>query len=384
MAKVHSLFFLSLLLTFSFSTLAEQPCSTQQFPNHKTFAACSDLQVLNSSIYWNYFPSNGTVDVAFRESLVSESRWVAWAINPSSKGMVGSQAFIAFSRTDGSMAVYSSPIRSYATHLEQGNLTFPVYNLSAIYKNKEITIFVTLGLSNNVTTVNHVWQEGPLVGDTPKMHSMLGPNLQSYGTLDFLSGKVEATGSHHSSVSTMKIAHGIINTISWSILMPFGAIVARNLKGLGPAWFYIHVSCQILGYFGGIAGLVTGLLLGTKSSGIQYKGHRCIGITLIILATVQVLVGCCLRPKPDHKYRLYWNLFHYFFGYITIVLGIVNIFKGFDILEPPKSWRYAYIGILTALVFLGAVWAIFTHWKNKKTSEASYKCRQEQTADEIV
>ncbi|KAK9949051.1 hypothetical protein M0R45_004597 [Rubus argutus] len=349
MAKVHSLFFLSLLLTFSFSTLAEQPCSTQQFPNHKTFAACSDLHVLNASIYWNYFPSNGTVDIAFRESLVSESRWVAWAINPSSKGMVGSQAFIAFSRTDGSMAVYSSPIKSYATHLEQGNLTFPVYNLSAIYKNREITIFVTLGLSNNVTTGHR-------------------------GSNRFTS----FFGVHHEN-SPWNYKHYRLG-----YTYAFGAIVARNLKGLGPAWFYIHVSCQILGYFGGIAGFVTGLLLGTKSSGIQYQGHRCIGITLIILATVQVLVGFCLRPKPDHKYRLYWNLFHYFFGYTTIVLGIVNIFKGFDILEPPKSWRYAYIGILTALVFLGAVWAIFTHWKNKKTSEASYKCRQEQTADEIV
>ncbi|PRQ48142.1 putative cytochrome b561/ferric reductase transmembrane [Rosa chinensis] len=157
-----------------------------------------------------------------------------------------------------------------------------------------------------------------------------------------------------------------MNTISWGILMPIGAIVARNFKGFGPAWFYIHVSCQILGSLGGIAGSVTGLMLGHKSSGIEYKGHKCIGITLMSLATVQVLAGFLLRPKPDHKYRRFWNLFHYALGYTAIVLGIVNIFKGFDILEPPKSWRYAYMGILAALVFLGVVGAAFTHWNKKK------------------
>ncbi|PRQ48141.1 putative DOMON domain-containing protein [Rosa chinensis] len=215
MAKiVPSLFLLSLLFTSSFSTLTAQTCSTltaqtcstHQFPNHKTFAACNDLPVLKySTIYWNYFPSNGTVDLAFRETLsifdLTDIRWAAWAINPSSKGMVGLQALVAFQRSDGTMAVYSSPIKSYDTHLEQGNLSFPVYTLSAVYENKEITIFATLGLPNNVTTVNQLLQQGPLHGNTPGMHSMSGPNLKSYGTLDFLSGKVEATDTHHSVVS---------------------------------------------------------------------------------------------------------------------------------------------------------------------------------------
>ncbi|PRQ52722.1 putative cytochrome b561 and DOMON domain-containing protein [Rosa chinensis] len=217
------------------------------------------------------------------------------------KGMVGSQALVAFQRSDGTMAVYSSPIKSYDTHLEQGNLSFLVYTLSAVYENDFFVIFATLGIPNNVTTVNQLWQQGPLHGNTPGMHSMSGPNLKSYGTLDFLSGKVVATGTHHSSVSTMKIAHGIMNTISWGILMPIGAIVAWNFKGFGPAWFYVHVSCQVLGSLGGIAGSVTGLMLGHKSSGIEYKGHKCIGITLMSLATVQVLARFLLWPKTGSQ-----------------------------------------------------------------------------------
>lgn len=62
-----------------------------------------------------------------------------------------------------------------------------------------------------------------------------------------------------------------------------------------------------------------------------------------------------LRPKPDHKYRLYWNIYHWSLGYSVIVLSIINIFEGFDILDPEKKWKRAYIGIL---IFLGAVAAL--------------------------
>ncbi|KAL6227420.1 hypothetical protein ACLB2K_001378 [Fragaria x ananassa] len=303
MAKiVRSLFFLSLVITSSFSPITAQACSTHQFPDHKTFAAC----------------------------------------NPSSKGMVGSQALVAFQRTDGIMAVYSSPIKSYGTRLEQGNLTFrleqgnltfPVYTLSAVQENKEITIFAILGLPNNVTTVNHLWQQGrkDLCMVTHQACTrMSGPYLKSYGTLDFLSGKVEATGTHHSLLSPMKIFHGTINTVSWGVLLPLGAILARNL---------VHVSCQSLGLLGVVAGWVTGHILGSKSPEIQYKGHKCTGLTLLIFVNLQVLVGV-LHPKLESKYRWLWNLFRYVVGYTTMILGIVNIFKGFDILEPPNWSKY--------------------------------------------
>lgn len=59
-----------------------------------------------------------------------------------------------------------------------------------------------------------------------------------------------------------------------------------------------------------------------------------------------------LRPKPDHKYRFYWNLYHWAMGYTVIILSIVNIFKGFDILDPAKKWKRAYIGVI---IFLGSV-----------------------------
>ncbi|XP_021808142.1 cytochrome b561 and DOMON domain-containing protein At5g47530-like [Prunus avium] len=348
MAFYKCLFFVSLIFSSVFVTMSQQACTPQAF-KQKTFAACHNLPILNSTIHWNYYPSKGTVDVAFVQAVVSDSRWVAWAINPTSTGMVGSQAIVAFQRTDGAISVYSSPIKSYGTRLEQGNLSFPLFDVSAVYKNNQIVIFATVGLPNNVSIVNHVWQQGPLSGNTPQMHSVSGPNVESFGALDFLSGKVETVRRGTSSVFRVKISHGIINTISWGILMPVGAIVARHFKAADPAWFHVHRACQMLGYFGGVAGFATGLWLGHKSSGVEYKGHRCMGITLISLAALQVLVALSLRPNKTDKKRVFWNWFHYLVGYGTIILGIVNILKGFDMLQPGKWWKFSYlitIGVL--------------------------------------
>lgn len=68
-----------------------------------------------------------------------------------------------------------------------------------------------------------------------------------------------------------------------------------------------------------------------------------------------------LRPKKDHKYRLYWNIYHHSVGYLVILLSIINIFTGLDILSPAKKWRHAYIAILVVLV-ANAAWLEAYTW----------------------
>lgn len=59
-----------------------------------------------------------------------------------------------------------------------------------------------------------------------------------------------------------------------------------------------------------------------------------------------------LRPKKDHKYRFYWNVYHHSIGYTIIILGIINIFKGMSILSVDQKWKTAYI---IAICILGAI-----------------------------
>ncbi|KAF9590743.1 hypothetical protein IFM89_038056 [Coptis chinensis] len=369
------LLFVCLILTTLVLSTNAQTCRSYTFSN-RAFASCTDLQVLNSFLHWTYTPSNRTVNLAYRHTGISPSSWIAWAINPTGRGMVGSQALVAF-QTGGQMNAYTSQVTSTQTVLPRGNLSFPVPTITAEFanNNREMTIFATLVLPPGGTTVNQVWQQGPMNGNTPQIHLLNGANIRSTGTIDFLSGQSGGGGSAAAnSRLKRRNVHGVLNAVSWGTLMPLGAIIARYLrvaKSADPAWFYLHIACQTSAYAVGVAGWGTGLKLGSDSVGIQYNPHRNIGIALFVLATLQVF-ALLLRPKPDHKYRFYWNIYHHSMGYLVIILSVVNIYKGFDILEPEKKWKRIYTGVLITLGVIAVILEAFT-WviviKRKKKSE---------------
>ncbi|KAG8385841.1 hypothetical protein BUALT_Bualt03G0087100 [Buddleja alternifolia] len=353
-----------------------QSCSRYNFASNQRFSSCNDLPYLNSFLHWSYDQSARTVRIAYRHTGISSSRWTAWAINPTGQGMAGAQALVAFQRSDGSMRAYTSPIASYQTRLEQGDLSFPVSDLTATYSRNEIIIFATLRLGNLSSTLNQVWQEGPLSGDSPATHPTSGPNLRSAGTLNLLSGETGSTAGAINPGTKKRNIHGVLNAVSWGILLPIGAVIARYLKvfpSADPAWFYLHAICQTSAYIIGVAGWAIGLRLGSQSPGVQYTAHRVIGIVLFSLGTLQVF-ALLLRPKKDHKHRFYWNIYHHLIGYSVIILSIINIFKGFDILNPEQKWKRAYIGILIGLAIIAATLEIFTWFvvvKRKKSGNTN-------------
>lgn len=81
-----------------------------------------------------------------------------------------------------------------------------------------------------------------------------------------------------------------------------------------------------------------------------------------------------LRPKPEHKHRRYWNIYHHTIGYTVIILGVVNVFKGLEILSPKKQWRNAYIGIIVVLAIVATVLEAFTWYvviRRRKLEEST-------------
>lgn len=374
------LLFSSILLTL-FTSSYGQNCSTHQFRSNNVFATCNPLPVLNSFLHWTYHPANHTVDLAYRHGGVTESSWVAWALNLGSSSMIGSQSLIAFRNSSGQIHAYTSPITSYNTQLTEGLLSFRVPRISAEFRNGEMIIFATLELPSGRTNFNQVWQNGQVSGQDLQAHSMTGDNRRSVGTVDFASGQTSGgTGGGISADSRQRrrYIHGVLNAVSWGVMMPMGAIFARYLKvfkSANPAWFYLHAACQTAAYAVGVAGWGTGLKLGSDSVGIKYTTHRNIGITLFCLGTLQVF-ALLLRPKPDHKYRLYWSIYHHVTGYTVIILSIINVFEGFDALNGQKNWKKAYIGVI---IFLGAIAVLleaFTWFiviKRKKTTSVSDK-----------
>ncbi|KAJ8447919.1 hypothetical protein Cgig2_012054 [Carnegiea gigantea] len=351
-----------LLISVIITTLLSSPATAQSckgftFQSNRQYATCNDLPVLNAHLYWTYNSSQRTADIAFRATGVNPgSNWVAWALNPTQSGMLGAQALVAYRNSSGAPYAYTSSVSNYTTTLAPSSLSFPVEKISATVTGSEIIIFATI--RPPTTTVNQAWQVGPLSGGTPGAHAPSGPNVRSAGTIDFLSGQTTSTGNVAGSRQRRRNVHGVLNAVSWGTLMPLGAIIARYMrvfKSADPAWFYLHVGCQFSAYVVGVAGWGLGLKLGRESQGIVYHPHRNIGIALFCLATLQVF-ALLVRPKKDHKYRLYWNIYHHSMGYVVIILSIINIFKGFDILNlDTNKWKRVYIGILIGLGAIAVV-----------------------------
>jgi hypothetical protein len=293
--------------------------------------------------------------------------------------MGGTRALIAFKHSNGTVLVqtYNVTDANKGAPLEPSKIDFTVEDTAVELQNNQITIFATWKLKNNKTTVNHVWNTGGAVkGLVPQAHAFSSANLASKGTIDLKSGVATTSTStpHHA----LKNRHGILNVVGWGILLPIGIMFARYLRqfeSADPAWFYLHAFCQTVGYALGVAGWATGLKLGSYSKGVVYSQHRSIGIAIFVFGTLQVF-ALLLRPKKDHKFRKYWNIYHHSLGYTVVVLSILNMFKGFDILQPENKWKRAYIIVISTLGGIAVIleiasWIIFFRRRGSKGSRTS-------------
>ncbi|GAA0143859.1 hypothetical protein LIER_35821 [Lithospermum erythrorhizon] len=381
MNKLPMFSYLVICLLASSSHAQNQDCTSYSFSNNNIYQTCNNLPVLDSFLHYTYHQTNHTVDIAYRHVGVTTSNWVAWALNPTGSGMSGSQSLVAFQNSSGVVSAHTSPISGYRTQLQPAPLSFGVPRIDCEFRSgaNEMIIYATLQLPTGQTRFTQVWQFGQVSNGVPQEHTTSGDNLRSTGTVDFLSGQTTDAGSTGNSRQRKRNIHGVLNVVSWGILMPMGAIVARHMKvfkAANPAWFYLHSACQSSAYIVGVAGWGTGLKLGSDSKGVTQNPHRKIGIALFCLGTLQIF-ALLLRPKPDHKYRFYWNIYHHMTGYAVIVLSIVNIFEGFDILQPEEKWRRAYIGVL---IFLGVfavlmeviTWIIVLKRRKETSSEDKF------------
>ncbi|KAJ0969156.1 hypothetical protein J5N97_022033 [Dioscorea zingiberensis] len=365
---------LLVVLVSIFAVSEAQVCSSVAFSKNRLYAACSALPHLSSSIHWTFDRANTTLSLAFVAPPAASGGWIAWAINPTSTRMAGSQSLIAYRQSDGSLTAKTFNVTGYAP-IKPSPIDFEVWDLEAEESGGVMRIFAKMKLRKDMTVINQVWQVGASVTNgVPYKHAFQPENLASMGSLNLINGISSSTGSD----STLKKRniHGVLNAISWGILLPIGVIMARYLKPFGaadPAWFYLHVGFQLSGYIIGVAGWATGLNLGNKSKGVTYSIHRSIGIAIFSLATLQIF-ALFLRPNKDHKYRFYWNIYHHSVGYSVIVLGIINIFKGFHILNPHQWWKNAYIIVISVLGAIAVLleiitWIIVLRRKSVKSSK---------------
>ncbi|KAG7011874.1 Cytochrome b561 and DOMON domain-containing protein, partial [Cucurbita argyrosperma subsp. argyrosperma] len=355
---------LLLLLLFSFVSVAlSAHCTTVTAT--KTFQKCMNLPTQQASIAWTFHPHNATLDLVFFGNFISPSGWVGWGINPSSPGMTGARVLIAFSDPnsgqiitlpyilDPTVKLQRSPLLSRPLDIRLLSSSAALYGgkMATVHNGAAVQIYATLKLTPNKTKIHFIWNRGLYVqGYSPTIHPTTSDDLSSIATLDVASG---TAASQSGGIETLRVIHGILNAVSWGLLLPIGAVTARylrNVQALGPAWFYAHAGVQLAGFALGTIGFVIGIRLGELSPGVEYSLHRKLGIAVFTLGGLQTL-ALLFRPKTTNKFRKYWKSYHHFVGYACVVMGVVNVFQGFEAMAESGSYaKLAYCLGLSTLV----------------------------------
>ncbi|XP_031099640.1 auxin-induced in root cultures protein 12 [Ipomoea triloba] len=171
------------------SPAAALQCTSQTFSTKAHYDTCSDLPTLKAFLHWTYNETKSTLSVAFVAAPAAADGWIAWGINPTGAGMIGTQAFIAFKDAQGKVAVKTYNLTSYGAITPQ-KLSLTVLDSRAeAAADGKMRIFATVELPEKMATVNHVWQVGASVKDgIPQKHQMLQENLDAKASLQLTAG----------------------------------------------------------------------------------------------------------------------------------------------------------------------------------------------------
>ncbi|XP_030472741.1 cytochrome b561 and DOMON domain-containing protein At3g25290-like [Syzygium oleosum] len=184
---------LSLLLSLSLLSLFLSPalcltCTSQKFTN-KVYANCIDLPRLGAYLHYTYNASNSSLAIAYLAAPASYGKWVAWAINPVSTGMIGAQALMALRLDNGSLVAKTYNCSSYIA-ITESKLSFEVWDLSADEANGKMRVFASVKVPKDATSVNQVWNVGgAVIGNQPQVHSLSAANRESKGKLTLVSSR---------------------------------------------------------------------------------------------------------------------------------------------------------------------------------------------------
>ncbi|XP_047316494.1 cytochrome b561 and DOMON domain-containing protein At2g04850-like [Impatiens glandulifera] len=331
----------------------------------KIFQKCMTLPSQQASIAWTFHPRNSTLELVFFGTFISPTGWVGWGINPTSPEMTGTRSLIAFPDPNSGQIVLLPYIldptvklqrnsllsRPLDIHLLSSSATLYGGKMATIHDGASIRIYATLRLVPNKTKIHFVWNRGLYVqGYSPTIHPTTMNDLSSVLTVDVLSG---TESNSHNNGETLKLIHGIMNGVSWGILLPVGAVTARyfrHMQAARPTWFYAHAGIQLTAFLLGAAGFGIGIRLGEMSPGVVYGFHRKLGFAALSLGGLQTL-ALLFRPKTTNKFRKYWKSYHHFVGYSCVIVGIVNVFQGLEVMGEGRSYvKLGYCLSLSTLI----------------------------------
>ncbi|XWS75951.1 hypothetical protein CRYUN_Cryun01aG0135700 [Craigia yunnanensis] len=270
------------------------------------------------------------------------------AMGFSSNGMmVGSSAMVGWISADGKGTVKPYFLGGQRPNLvlpDQGNLTIVSNSSSITFQSSRLYMAFQLNTSQPLSRVIYS------VGQIGVIPSSPGYALAEHrDKVSTLLNYVTGTSASKSPHSRLRKSHGILNMLSWGILVIIGAIVARYFKQWDPIWFYSHAVIQSCAFILGISGVICGFVLEDRLKA-DVSTHKGLGIFILVLGCLQVM-AVFARPNKESKLRKFWNWYHYCAGRLLIAFAIANVFYGIHLGEKGKGWNVGY-GVVLAILLL--------------------------------
>ncbi|XVF72358.1 hypothetical protein PTKIN_Ptkin12aG0115500 [Pterospermum kingtungense] len=270
------------------------------------------------------------------------------AMGFSSNGMmVGSSAMVGWISADGTATVKQYFLGGQSPNLvlpDQGKLTIVTNSSSITLQSSRLYMAFQLNTSQPLSRVIYSVGQIRVIPSSPDY--TLAEHRDKVSTiLNYVSGTSASKSPH----SRLRKSHGILNMLSWGILMIIGAIVARHLKQWDPIWFYSHAAIQSCAFILGISGIICGFALEHRLEA-HVPTHKGLGIFILVLGCLQVM-AVFARPDKESKRRKFWNWYHYSVGRILIVFAMANVFYGIHLREKGRGWNAGY-GVVIAILLL--------------------------------
>ncbi|KAE8663258.1 Cytochrome b561 and DOMON domain-containing protein [Hibiscus syriacus] len=273
--------------------------------------------------------------------------------------MVGSSAVVGWISADG-----TGTMKQYFLGGQRPNLVIPDEgNLTIVENSTSITsqssrVYMAFQLSSSQPRSRVLYSVGQ-IGVIPSSPGFaLAEHRDKVSTrLNYVTGTTSATSSPH---SRLRKSHGILNMVSWGILMLIGAIVGRYFRQWDPLWFYAHLLIQSCSFLLGISGIITGFILEDRLS-VDVDTHKALGIFILVLGCLQVM-AVFARPGKESKLRKYWNWYHHNGGRILMGFAIANVFYGIHLGGEGTAWNASY-AVVISILFLVSLVLEFNLWR---------------------
>ncbi|KAI0630134.1 hypothetical protein C8Q77DRAFT_244220 [Trametes polyzona] len=347
-------------------------------------STCSDLMCISGLV------NGSTVQYVLQSKGGADLGWMAMGFGSQ---MANTPMVIMWPNSDGSITlsqrkapsevmptVDSSPPRTATLDASASDLTGKLPKLS----------FTIPADSSSSTAQTIIWAFGNVKPDSAAVDATLIQHLESNPIQIDMSRAVSDADIVHlanpatdpnSSSGTVDtpllpfqkkiVAHGLLCTIGFLIMLPAGAILARYARTYTSTWFTGHWAFQFA--FAGpviIAGVALGISA-VETAGAKHldDDHKKWGIAIFVLYFVQIALGAVIHyVKPTSwtvgKRRPLQNYFHAVLGLLIIALGFYQVRSGFHTEwaavsgRPPISnaanivW-YVWVVLIPVLYFAG-------------------------------